>query len=114
MKYSIKNSVWLLLLVVMAWLSYQPGLTGGFMLDDENNLKDLAIIDNELSLEHLRVYFGESTSGPLKRPISVFSFLLDAQDWPADAYSFKRTNIIIHIINGALLFFLLSFIFRLK
>lgn len=84
------------------------------MFDDENNLKQLRIINDDLSLTHLQTFFGESKSGPLKRPISVFSFLIDAQNWPADAYSFKRTNVFIHIFNGFLLFIVLWILFRQK
>ncbi|MCX7552935.1 hypothetical protein OS175_03510 [Marinicella sp. S1101] len=104
----------LLALLLLAWFSYKNGLSGGFIFDDVSNLSDLSIIDNDVSLKNIQTYFGESTSGPLKRPISIFSFLIDAQDWPAEAYSFKRTNVIIHLLNGGLLFLLLSLIFSNK
>lgn len=110
----IKQIVILVVLIVFGWSVYQDGLTGGFIFDDTNNLRQLSTIDNNLSYENLKSYFGQSTSGPLKRPISVFSFLIDGQDWPTDAYSFKRTNLIIHLINGALLYFILLLLFRIK
>jgi len=31
------------------------------------------------------------------------SFLIDARDWPADPFPFKRDNLILHLLNGALL-----------
>jgi len=109
----IKTIIVLALLMLITWYAYAPGLTGGFMLDDEQNISLLGIIDNDLSGKRLVSYFAESNSGPLKRPISVFSFLLDAQDWPAAAYPFKRTNLIIHLLNAALLFGLLLKVMKL-
>ncbi|MEZ5472836.1 MAG: hypothetical protein R3E90_13780 [Marinicella sp.] len=114
MKLNFKFSIGLIILIIATWSIYNPGLTGGFMFDDENNLNKLSIIDKDLTLSHIQTYFGESKSGPLKRPISVFSFLIDAQDWPAEAYSFKRTNVLIHIINGVLFFTVLWILFRQK
>jgi hypothetical protein len=101
----------LLLLLWVCHHSYSPGLSGGFLLDDQASLSKLAIINDELSPAHLFDYFAASETGLLKRPVSVFSFLLDATNWPADPYPFKRTNLIIHLLNGALLFTLLYLVF---
>ena len=46
--------------------------------------------------------FGGHT-GPTGRPLSLLSFLLDGNNWPTDAWPFKRTNLVIHLFNGALL-----------
>ncbi|KAA3639999.1 MAG: tetratricopeptide repeat-containing protein [Proteobacteria bacterium] len=110
----IKPILTLIALVSTGWFVYQNGLSGGFIFDDENNISRLQTIDNDITFDNLKNYFGQSTSGPLKRPISVFSFLIDAQDWPADAYSFKRTNLIIHLLNGSLLFLVLLVLFKIK
>jgi tetratricopeptide (TPR) repeat protein len=45
--------------------------------------------------------------------LALLSFLIDGQNWPTDAWPFKRTNLIIHLINGALLGVLTSQILRL-
>lgn len=111
---TIKHIIILVVLISAGWFVYQGGLSGGFIFDDENNIDRLKTIDNDITFDHLKSYLGQSTSGPLKRPISVFSFLIDAQDWPAEAYSFKRTNLIIHLINGALLYFVLLLLFKFK
>ncbi|TLY51640.1 MAG: tetratricopeptide repeat protein, partial [Gammaproteobacteria bacterium] len=37
------------------------------------------------------------------RPLAMASFLIDANDWPADPEPFKRTNLLIHLLNGVLL-----------
>src|SRR5690606_20467393 len=102
-----KTIVLLIILLVTAWYAYKPGLTGGFIFDDYHSLKKLVIIGGDINYENSLDYFKSSDTGPLKRPISVYSFLIDAQDWPAKAYSFKRTNVILHLFNGMLLFTLL-------
>lgn len=104
----------LLFLLLGTYFVYSPGLSGGFLLDDQASLGHLKKIDGELSAERLYDYFAASRTGILKRPISVFSFLIDAQTWPTEAYSFKRTNVIIHLINGGLLFYLLYRLFLFK
>lgn len=101
-------------MVSIAVFIYWPGLQGGFLFDDENSLRYLSIINGELSNENMKAYLGASHSGILKRPISMLSFLIDANNWPAKAWSFKVTNLIIHIINGCFLYLLLSKIFSLN
>jgi len=101
-------------LLPATYMLYAPGLSGDYLLDDQASLGHLKKIDGDLSAEHLYDYFAASRTGALKRPISVFSFLIDAQTWPAEAYSFKRTNVIIHLINGGLLLYLLYQLFLYK
>lgn len=101
-------------ILIATFFAYKGGLNGGFIFDDYNNLNKLNGFQNEITLEKLQRFVGESDSGPLKRPISIFSFLFDAQDWPTEAYSFKRTNLIIHLINGGLLYLLLVILFKYK
>jgi len=103
----IKPLFCLVILAFLVWIVYKPGLTGGFIFDDYHSLKKLSVFEGEVTWDHSLEYFGSSDTGPLKRPISVFSFLIDANNWPADAYSFKRTNVFLHIINGLLLFLLI-------
>jgi tetratricopeptide (TPR) repeat protein len=91
---------------ITAWL-YLPGLQGSFVFDDFANLPALgaqgAIVDGPSLLRFL-------TSGkadPTGRPLSLASFLIDAHDWPADPFPFKRDNLLLHLLNGALLALLL-------
>ncbi len=105
----MKRMNWCILFGVIAigYSVYFPGLSGGFIFDDFHSLKMLSVLGNDISIDNLIRYFGLSDTGPLKRPLSVFSFLIDAQNWPADPWSFKHTNVIIHLINGLLLWLLL-------
>lgn len=102
----------LIALLGITFYIYTPGLNGGYLLDDRASLSKLKIIDEELTAENLWDYFASSNTGSLKRPISVFSFLIDASTWPADPKSFKRTNVIIHILNGFFLFLLIFLLFN--
>lgn len=94
-------------ILLVTWCVYLPGLSGGFLFDDFINLSALGNsgpIDNWASF--LR-YVTSGTADPTGRPLALMSFLIDAQDWPADPRPFLRTNLILHLTNGALLFVLL-------
>jgi tetratricopeptide (TPR) repeat protein len=89
-----------------AW-AYWPGLAGGFLFDDLINLPALGAtgaIDNWPAFWR---YLTSGTADPTGRPVALLSFLLDARDWPADPAPFLRTNLALHLANGALLFLLL-------
>jgi protein O-mannosyl-transferase len=98
--------------LLLTWCVYRPGLSGGFLFDDFINLNALGSsgpIDNWASFWR---YLTSGTADPTGRPIALLSFLIDARDWPADPRHFLRTNLIIHMINGALLYALLRFLGR--
>jgi len=93
--------------VLLALAAYWPGLHGGFLFDDFANLPALGSsgpVDNWATFWR---YITSGTADPTGRPLTLLTFLLDAQNWPADPFPFKRTNLILHLINGALLYVLL-------
>lgn len=95
------------LVLTLACASYWPGLHGSFLFDDFANLPTLGEsgpIDNWPSL--LR-YMTSGHADPTGRPLSMLSFLVDAHDWPANPFPFKRTNLLLHLLNGAALMLLL-------
>jgi protein O-mannosyl-transferase len=94
-------------LLLLGWLAYLPGLHGGFLFDDLINLDALGRrgpIDNAAAFWR---YLTSGTADPTGRPLSLLTFLLDARDWPADPRPFLRTNLVLHLLNGLLLFALL-------
>jgi len=98
----------LLLIALLACAAYWPGLQGGFLFDDWGNLPALGAggpIDNWPNF--LR-YITSGIADPTGRPLTLLSFLIDARDWPAEPYAFKRTSLILHLLNGALLYALLA------
>lgn len=94
-------------LALMAWIAYHPGLSSGFLFDDFVNLDALG---NSGPVNNWRTFWRFITSGtadPSGRPLALLSFLIDARDWPAEPAPFLRTNVLLHLLNGALLFALL-------
>jgi protein O-mannosyl-transferase len=94
------------LALFIVFQSFQPGLTGPFILDDEGNLRKLGAFGQITSLEHVVSFVFGNHSGPLGRPVSMISFLLNDNTWPAYPESFKYTNLMIHLLNGVLIFLL--------
>jgi protein O-mannosyl-transferase len=86
---------------------YSPGLHGGFLFDDYANLPALGETGPINTGPAFWRYLTAGHADPFGRPLSQLSFLLDAQDWPADPSPFKRTNLLLHLFNGVLLALLL-------
>lgn len=95
--------VWISIVSIYAYL-YFPGLLGGYILDDVPNLSNLNVYSRFDGLDALIRYIMSYNSGPLKRPISTLSFLLNADRLTVNAFNFKVTNLLIHIVNGFLLY----------
>ncbi len=92
------------LALVATVLAYWPGLAGDFLFDDYVNLNALGRYGGVHDLQTLLFYLTSGIADPTGRPVAMASFLLDAQDWPADPFPFKRTNLLIHSLNGVLLY----------
>lgn len=96
---------WALLagLAVVAACAYWPGLAGDFLFDDFVNLNALGRYGGVRDWNTLLYYLTSGIADPTGRPVSLLTFLLDARDWPAEPWPFKRTNLLIHLLNGVLL-----------
>lgn len=90
------------------WVAYAPGLRGGFLFDDFANLPSLGATGPVHNWPAFWRYITSGNADPTGRPVTLLSFLLDARDWPADPFPFKRTNLILHLLNGTLLAVLLT------
>ncbi|HEX7129092.1 MAG TPA: tetratricopeptide repeat protein [Rhodanobacteraceae bacterium] len=93
----------LALLLAAGWFAYHPGLSGDFLFDDFGNLPAIGATG---PIDHWATFWRYITSGtadPTGRPLTLLSFLLDARDWPASPRPFKITNVLLHLLNGALL-----------
>lgn len=95
-------------LLVATWLTYRPGLSGSFVFDDFANLPALGESGPIRDIEAAARYLTSGKADPFGRPIALASFLLDANDWPAKPWPFKATNVIVHLLNGLLLFAVLD------
>ena len=102
-------AVLLLTLAVTAWV-YAPGVSGPSLLDDRSSV--LVISDLRASPElALDFVFGDR-SGPLGRPVSMASFVLESLYSDDGTVGSKRINIVLHLINGLLVVWLFSLLYR--
>jgi len=102
---------WALLLLV-ALFAYWPGLNGPFLFDDFGTLADLGDLGGVKDWFTFKAYVFGGFTGPTGRPLALLSFLIDGNNWPTDAWPFKRTNLVIHLINGVLLGIIIDRILR--
>lgn len=106
--YALASSV--LFFVVL--LLYYPGRNAGYLLDDFNILEQLGTYGGVNSIGSLKVFLQSGGGGPLGRPISLLTFVANAQTWPADPFYFVITNIFVHALNAVLVFFFVVTLLR--
>ena len=99
-------------IMMVAVLVYYPGLAGPFLLDDFGSITPLGDHGGVTDWESFKVFVFGGNAGPTGRPIALMSFLIDANNWPAESWPFKRTNLVIHLINGVVLGILMSFVLK--
>ncbi|MBR9909058.1 MAG: hypothetical protein GYB33_01745 [Gammaproteobacteria bacterium] len=100
--YPLKLSAVFVLLLLLTWWFYQVALSGPFMFDDPDNLSAMrGGVTDWVSLQH---YLSHGNAGPLGRPLSKLSFLLNDNNWPSTADTFKYTNLLLHMLCGVLMF----------
>lgn len=103
----------LLISLGVIYCGYLPAIPGPFIFDDFANLNYLAIFEFPITTDQILHYLTLGHAGPTGRPISLLSFLLDAQSWPADAAPFKKTNLLFHLVNMLLVFWCITLILEL-
>lgn len=99
----LRTAALLAILVALGWWAYAPGLLGSFLFDDYANLPALGAYGPITDSASFWRYLTSGTADITGRPVALLTFLLDAQSWPADPYPFKRTNVLLHLLNGLLL-----------
>lgn len=94
-------------------LAYWPGLGGAFLFDDYANLHPLeALNDEPTSYEAVQYVLGSKAS-PLGRPLANLSFALQHPSWDGRPQDFLRVNLLLHLLNAALWFRVVSRLQRL-
>lgn len=79
---------------------YQSGISRALLLDTVHNLRPLTVQTGSLVEDIATIVFGNE-SGPLGRPVSMFSFWMDHPGGEElDAIAFRHTNILIHLITA--------------
>ena len=98
----------LLVIALVTLAVYVPGLGGGFVFDDYPNIVDNPLVQPaHASAASLVAAALSSPSSELKRPLSSLSFAANFLVSGLDPASMKLTNVVIHLLNGIVLFFLL-------
>jgi len=102
----IYSCILFLILIATVFL-YWHGLDSLFIFDDDSNLKGLqAITRSGGGLNSIGQFVTEGFSGQLGRPISLLTFALQHEYYSIGAWYFKYANLMIHLINGCLIFWL--------
>lgn len=102
-EFLIRFGILLMALLSVTVLIYLPGLSGPLIFDDYTNLSPLGDDGGISSWSAARNFVFGNASGPTGRPVSMLSFLIDAQNWPPHIAALKYTNILIHALTGCLL-----------
>lgn len=101
------------ILFLAAIVAYWPGLSGPFVLDDFGSVAALGDRGGVVDWATFKAFVFGGHGGPTGRPIALATFLIDANDWPAESWSFKRTNLVIHCLCGVFLGLLVRQILQL-
>ena len=105
----------LIALFALAALVYLPGINGPWLFDDYGNLIHNSFVRiQKLDFETLFKASYSLTAGPLQRPVAMLSFAVNYYFAGSfdNTLPFKLTNIIIHAINGILVFWLVWLILK--
>lgn len=96
------------LAVALACLLLSPATHGVFLLDDFPNLQRLALIVEPWSLPQLMNFAFSGDAGVGGRVLPMVSFALQSDAWPSSPSSFKQANLVLHALNGILVFHVLK------
>ena len=84
---------------------YWPGLSGGWLFDDYPNIVDNhGVQPTSVSVASLVGAALSSPASDFKRPLSSLSFAANYLAGGLDPYWMKLTNLVIHLLNGLLVF----------
>ena len=100
-------------ILAATFVAYLPGLTGPLLLDDIPQLGGLI----EQSAEAPTMLFGNyivSTSGPLGRPVSMATFIVDAIAHGPDTWWWKYGSVMYHLITGLLFAWFIALLVKLS
>jgi protein O-mannosyl-transferase len=86
---------------------YWPGLSGGFLFDDYPNIVDnKGVQPPDAGLPSLMDAALSSPSSEFKRPLASLSFAANYLATGLDPYWMKLTNVLLHLLNGWLVYLL--------
>ena len=114
--WSIRKKAWLLFaaFAILTAVIYGCGLNGGFIFDDFPNIADNpGVKPDDASVASLVRSALSSPSSEFKRPLASLSFAANYLVSGLDPAPMKATNVVIHLLNGWLVFLLVRLLCRL-
>ncbi|MCX7513736.1 hypothetical protein [Frateuria sp. STR12] len=105
---------WILFVaLILTACVYFPGLTGGWLFDDYPNIVDNpGVQPPNASIGSLVRAALSSPSSEFKRPLASLSFAANYLATGLNPYWMKVTNLVIHLLNGVVLFLLARALLR--
>jgi len=96
-------------LAAIVALVFWPGLSGGFLFDDFPNIvTNPAIHAESLTWDSIRTALGAYEPGMYGRPLATITFAIDYYLGGKDAWQFKVTSVLVHLINTLIVFWLVK------
>jgi len=99
-----------IVIILLTLIVYLPSLSTGFFCWDDKTVP-LASMVRTLNLSQFRLFFSSFHAG-LYHPLTTLSFAIDYKLGHGDALPFHITNLLIHIFNTVLIFYLLKSLFN--
>lgn len=98
--------IFLVIALSLTAVAYSLGLRGDFLFDDYPQIVlNKALFPLESYSDLVRIWNSGNT-GPGGRPIPVLSFAVQVALTGLDPFYFKLVNLVIHLLNGVLVYFL--------
>ncbi len=108
-----RGCVLLLFAVMLVTAVYWPGLHGSWLFDDYPNIVDNHEVQpSNISVASLVSAALSSPASEFKRPLASLSFAANFLASGLDPYAMKLTNLVIHLLNGLLVFVLARLLLR--
>ena len=108
------NKIFLVALVLVCLVIYAGYLNNGFVFDDkilvESNplIKSAHLLPNVFKTAIFDYWLGSQPYDRMYRPLQMFSYYLDYNLWGLSPSGFRFSNIILHLLNSILVFYLFS------
>jgi tetratricopeptide (TPR) repeat protein len=101
---------------ILCFLAYAPGLSGGFIYDDWGSITGNANIQvhSGTLAKWWRAAILFPSGTPPFRSLTMLSFAANYFVGELDPFGYKLTNVLIHLVNGVLLYFALRAVFALR
>ncbi|MGC1549555.1 MAG: hypothetical protein WA777_13600 [Rhodanobacter sp.] len=112
-RFRISRYMLLISALLAVTVIYWPGLSGSWLFDDYPNIVDnMGVQPADTSLSSLVNAALSSPASEFKRPLASLSFAANYLTTGLDPFWMKLTNLLIHLLNGMLVFLLARLLLR--